>query len=173
MSDQSPTDKPLYRTHDHRADVFRLLDLAERQVERLDAMGWHFAIKLAAAATVVSAVTFNLFRPVLHNDPWEWFLTVGFLLLFGPVAWRLNRDRLARTRAEQRTLSRAVLATHELLPLVASILSPMEEQEIRLRLSRLPFDVDAEAEPGVASSKPVGPDTAPADVRPGTPSIAH
>jgi len=150
-----------------------MLDLAERQVERLDAVGWHFALKLAATATVLNDVTSNLLGVVFTAGVRDWARPLGFVVLFGTIAWGLNRDRLARTRAERRALSRAVLAAHELLPLLTTILSPMEEQEIRLRLSRLPFDDEAEPKTSAAPPKPARQNAEPADARPPSPSTAH
>jgi len=163
MSEASPNEAHGYRRPDHSGEVRAMIELAERQVERLDAVDWHFALKIAAAATVVGLFA-QLLRGIsatvtlVFRDLW---LPGVSALLFSVIAWRLYRDHATRVRAERRTLSQAVLAAHELLPLTTH-LSPMEQQELRLRLSRLPFDASKTADMR-ASSAPA--DDTPAPVR--------
>lgn len=159
-----------YRRPDRSGDARAMIELAERQMDRLDAVGWHFALKLAAAVTVVAQVVHE-FMTLWANGIVGLNLVqfAAFSAIFSPLAWRLYRDHAARVRSERRTLSQAVLAAHELLPLTTH-LSPMEQQELRLRLSRLPFD-DAKTADIRASSAPA--DDTPAPVRPTSPSAAH
>lgn len=165
MSETTPTTPDLYRSPGLHAEVLQLIDLAERQVERLDAVAWQFAIKLAAGTFVADQGTWSLLRVIdtANRGVLGWVRGAVFFLALAGLFWGLNRERVERARVEARVLRRAVLAAHELLPLAVRAMPPAEEQALRMRLMRLPMDMGTdEARPRSARSSPAAAADAPA-----------
>lgn len=127
-SDASPSP---YRGATWSPELEQLLELAERQQDRIDAQHWQFGLKVAAASWAVPNLLL-IARPL--SGAWQGTVIAAAL---GATLWVLYRSWRARVRAEQRVMNRAVLQLHELLPALERSLQPLAQQSLRLRLSRL------------------------------------
>jgi len=118
------------------SDLLALIDLAEHQVERIDTLGWQFPLKLATAVVVAAGVAVPL-AAAFHRSYSE--SAIAFASLVVPAALWLTYHWRSRVRDEQRAESRAVLAAHEYITVLASSLPTLPEKQLRLRLARLPI----------------------------------